>query len=203
MMKPILIFFNGPPRCGKDTAVGQALALFADKDIRVTQCEFKAPLRNMAIALSNLNHAEATHIEYCGDKDAPEKLIPHNRSWRQWLIHISENVMKPMFGPDVFGELMLRHIQELALNYAAPQVICFSDCGFEPELNVLHTAGYDCVLIRMHRAGCDFSNDSRNFVYLNGVYSVDMFNNGDIAALYDKIDTVYNNFLEYRSIHDV
>lgn len=201
-MKPILMFFNGPPHCGKDTAVGQALPLFVSKGIRVTQCEFKAPLRTMAIAFSNLTPMAANSIEYYGDKDAPQELIPHNRSWRQWLIHISENVMKPMFGPDVFGELMLRHIQELELN-TAPQVICFSDCGFESELNVLHTAGYDCVLIRMHRTGCDFSNDSRNFVYLNGVYSVDMFNNGDIASLYDKIDTVYNNFLEYRSIHDV
>lgn len=186
---PTLILFNGPPRVGKDLATACLLSHIAKFGKSSCQLEFKKFLRQMAIDFSELTPEQANAIEFGGNKDAPHHNIPKGRSWRQWLIHISENVIKPIFGSRAFGDLMLRDIN---LHYLPMDYIVISDCGFTEEVKVLVEAGFPTCIVRLHRDGHTFQNDSRGYIYIEGVHSIDMHNNGSKAELKDVVEAMFN-----------
>jgi hypothetical protein len=108
-------------------------------------------------------------------KEKPQELLG-GMSWRQAYIHYSEKVIKPLHGPEWFGEQLVR----TALEHDADLVI-IPDSGFREEAErVVREAGStNALLVRMHRDGCVFdATDSRSYIYLDDldVASVDLLN---------------------------
>jgi len=91
-------------------------------------------------------------------KDVPQELF-FGLSYREMQINLSENWFKPQFGNSVLGDLAVRATK------ARSSSVVISDCGFEEEIAPIHAAFPENVcLIRIHRSGCDFTNDSRNYL---------------------------------------
>jgi len=121
-----VIFLNGPPRSGKDTAAQHIMR----KLPWVRHRKFSAPLKAAARVLFAINDELFKELEAEGSQKKNEPLPElMGKTWREVLISLSEEHMKPKYGDDVFGKLML-------LNLAKPTSASFSiisDSGFDYE----------------------------------------------------------------------
>ncbi|QGF21213.1 hypothetical protein KMB89_gp14 [Citrobacter phage HCF1] len=110
---------------------------------------------------------------------------------REFMIWISEDVIKPKFGEKYFG----RRLSDTASNSDYPVIV--SDCGFEQEVIALIEGGHEVKLVRMNRRGFEFDEtDSRNYVYLPVCYygengyeevDVDLFDGDPVYTAYELI----------------
>lgn len=148
-MKKVIIF-NGPPSSGKDT-FGQEIA----REFKGSHQQFKDAL---FIATEEHYGLEPGFIVNNYDKKEDKFDELDGMTIREALIHVSENVIKPRYGLDYFGKKSAKRLSE-GLNV-------FTDGGFEEELNpIIDSVGLENVLIfRLHRTGCSFKNDSRNYL---------------------------------------
>ncbi len=175
-MKKVCIF-NAPPRAGKDIAVRHCLGVFD----QVNHLSFKTPLLEETFKLFGLtpDQIEAWDLLYdMSDGSGWVKdlilgwlvLDGVRYSMRGALIHTSENVIKPTKGSDYFGLCVAESLSE-GLNL-------FSDGGFKEELQPLfdEVGVGNVFVIRVHRAGHDFSNDSRDYLMDLPCVSVDIYN---------------------------
>lgn len=72
---------------------------------------------------------------------------------------MSEEVIKPNFGKEYFGEATAENMQ--------PGINVISDCGFGEELGPIYRECEGNMLImQISRIGCTFAGDSRS--YING-----------------------------------
>lgn len=170
------ILLNGPPGSGKDTA---ADAIKECKIWKVACLKISGPLKNMTHGLFG---SSAKEIEDSNKKEDPIPVLASHGiqcSWRQAYIFFSEEVIKPTWGADFFGELGIARVQHV-IEEEDPDLIVISDCGFESELkHVVKFFGPENIwLIRIARPGCSFQGDSRNYVVLPGVKTTDLVNAG-------------------------
>jgi len=183
-----VIFINGPPRSGKDAA-GNALATILKgetfKFAHALKCgthALFAAMRGIRLDMTSIEDfaSDATNdaaFEAVKDKSSPEFF---GLSPREAYIAVSETLLKPTFGDKFFGAVLMRRLAQ-----DQPGVAIITDSGFVGEAQVIIDAvGADnCKLLRMHRDGCDFSNDSRGYIDLPGVDCHDVDNNGNLALL--------------------
>lgn len=159
--RKMAIVLNGPPGSGKDFA-----ADFIAKNFSFTHKEFKEPLYKMAGALADFcgmgSKGFLMAVESRYFKDQADCTLA-NRTPREAMIAVSENMIKPVFGADVFGQLAAAEVLK-----AAGDVV-FSDGGFNEEVAALGSAGIDVFIIKLRRDGCDFSNDSRDYIDIPGI----------------------------------
>lgn len=187
-MKSILIL-NGPPNSGKDT-----LADYLVENHGYQKLSFKEELFNLLFKFYNIADQES-FFEKLYTREAKETKVPllHTGrgmlSPREALIHISEDVIKPVFGKGIFGEFLAKKILPNT-KYVV------SDGGFLEEIIpvVLEVTPLGFNLCRLHREGCTFKNDSRNFLYLKqsgliGLNEFDVHNDSTI-------DSCIKNILE-------
>lgn len=119
--------------------------------------------------------------------------MKHILSIRHAMIYISEIIMKPRMGTDFFG-------------WARLQTVCSepyglfvdSSCGFAEELPpIINKMGQENILLlRIHRDGCTFDGDSRNYIK-DGVITntVDICNNGTLQEYFEKVKIEVDKFL--------
>lgn len=179
-MNKVVVLLNGPPRSGKDTIATYMEETFyaLDPNFRwtkkngiyqtVIQCKAARPLYTLCEG--------AFGIEDWEDMLAPDKKeVPCSECFgmspREAMIWFSEEVMKPKFGPQVFGDLAVKQMRAEALTASFYDSFCvyiFSDSGFEAEVaRVVEYVGKEnALLVNLHRPGCDFKGDSRG--YLDG-----------------------------------
>ena len=82
---------------------------------------------------------------------------------RQYLIHISENLVKPTMGADFFGVQLAKEIMELFLDgREGPYFV--SDSGFVEEALALSSLKTEVTIVRIHRPGYTFEGDSRDYL---------------------------------------
>lgn len=160
-MSPYIIFLNGPPRSGKDTLAKHIV----DTAPGFKQVSFAAVLKRKTHALYGLDPS-LPHDAFEATKDMPNEAFL-GLSPRQAYINVSEQLMKPTHGQDIFGQFMLK---DMMAELGTVKGYVISDSGFESEaLPLLRTFGANrCMLIRIvaRKRGCSFKNDSRSYIEL-------------------------------------
>lgn len=187
-----VVFFNGPPGSGKDTATIIARN-FLDKKLPtgdvmrlyVEHFKFADPLKQAAHALYGIPYSCEYYEKEKGHKWKGEPQVEFfGKTPRDEYIALSEEFAKSRHGVEVFGRVAARRI---ALAKQA-NVFLFSDSGFVPEaVPVIKLVGVDNVhVVELNRPGCTFEGDSRGYIIdkLNTMYgsslkSVRIPNTGD------------------------
>ncbi len=167
-MQGSVVFLNGPPRSGKDTAADALVTSFNAFHYKMSQ-----PLKLAVPALIGMKHEELEKR-----KDEPTWFGP---TYREMQIAMSEVYAKPLLGKDVFGRIAVTHLK----NHMAPgRVMVISDCGFVEEMiPIIEWINHrNCLIIQLHREGCDFNNDSRSYVDYNGVTVQELYNKHDLEG---------------------
>lgn len=163
-----IVVLNSAPGGGKDTIA----SYIVNHVTGAYKAEVKALLFDLAIRMSGLNRE--TWFALYNDRRFKESLCPYlivagkQVSLREYLIHISEHVMKPLFGNDFFGK---QSAQRLANLFEGNETVVFSDGGFIEEVKELSELAYATnghfFLVRIHRGDDDWRNDSRGWLHLS------------------------------------
>lgn len=169
-----LILLNGPPRAGKDTASLAIEGALHHMGFTVIHEKFSRPLKTAFAGMMNVRIDEDFVVEhYEARKD---EVIPAlGVSFRQWQIDYSERFMKSLYGQDVFARLLLDRLGEpdtrrsslvqgqTKVTTVEEVFVVVSDCGFQIEVDTILKSPLvsDSLLIRVHREGRDYKNDSR------------------------------------------
>ena len=173
MNKQVYII-NGPPGVGKTTfrnMVCDVLDYCKMSHISIALESMAAPIKAFV--------SEALGTPYKNlDKETPlDVLTPlvTAQYWspRQFLIHLSEKLLKPQFGRSFFGNLAAERIRR-----SSAHVFLFDDAGFPDEIDAL--SDFDVKVIWVVRDGHDFTNDSRSYLP-NPWLTID--NNGTVPEL--------------------
>lgn len=180
-----IILFNAPANSGKDVAVN-----YLHKQYGVFPFSFKKKLIEIVKCVYSLTDEEVALYSSREEKEKPQSRLC-GRSWRQALIHVSEDVIKPKFGKDYFGKAALEYIKQNNKS----EIIACSDCGFVPEITPLVNAvgGENILLVYLEAEGCSFDGDSRDYVYHNAIPDgnyIKIFNHKD-EAFFDDLDWLY------------
>ncbi|QHJ79437.1 MAG: hypothetical protein [Caudoviricetes sp.] len=157
-MKTIVVL-NAPPSAGKDTLAPLI------KDIAMTMAgvdatllSFKSPMWDIAYAVlgeKKFNDFKALY-DNRDTKEVPCDFLG-GFSPRQFFIHISEKWCKPVFGDEYFGD----RLRDSAISANGAVV---TDGGFPDELLPVIYAGFKVMIVRIHRKGCTYAGDSRNYI---------------------------------------
>jgi hypothetical protein len=187
-----VVFLNGPPRCGKDTA-GR---IIADAVAGARVVKFAHALKVATHALfAGLQGRQVSSDKYgywtspSGDGAAMEKL--HNDAYyedckgepsveffglspRAAYIAVSEVLCKPLFGKQFFGQVLAN---EIARHPAVP-LWAITDSGFVDEaLPIIAAVGREnCTLVNIQREGCTFAGDSRGYIDLDVIAKLGLRN---------------------------
>lgn len=159
--REMLILLNGPAGSGKDTL---AAILMAQGHVQQVM-QFKEPMFDIALLASGMHTNPKCWWDRYNDRERKE--LPWDvlggMSCREFMIHISEKFIKPVFGEDYFGN-------QLAIKYfdCDPHVmdVAVSDSGFQSELDALNRAvgPANVMVVRLNREGYTFKGDSRTYV---------------------------------------
>jgi hypothetical protein len=149
----VIIFLNGPPHSGKDTVAGIIKKLLPN----CGEYKMSKPLKDAFKSIFPFPPEFSAKLleEY---KDEPFyngiDITP-----RQFQINLSEELIRPMFGKDVFGNIACMSLRQMPYKH-----IVISDSGFEEEIKpIFKMFGPQRTLgIVISRTGCDYDNDSRS-----------------------------------------
>lgn len=163
-----VLVLNAPPMSGKDQ-----IAKYFAEEYGAIHLEVKELLFQIAVRASGVSRPmwDAMYTREYKEIPSPYLMINGvNVSPRQWMIHCSETVIKPLFGKDAFGKAA---VEDLINRKLRPNsVVVFSDGGFREEIGSLsdfaaNEGGF--YLARIHRDGYDWGSDSRNWLYLDNL----------------------------------
>lgn len=120
-----------------------------------------------------------------------------NITYREMLIHVSEDVLKPLFGQDVFGKAAVKYLKSRTEDLTDPVVI--SDCGFVDEMfPIINFFGKEnCHVIKVKRPGYNFGGDSRSYVDIEklGLDEHWIINDGSLEELETKAKELFENIV--------
>ena len=154
-----IIILNGPTSVGKDT-IGNALAA----DYNCIPTSFKRPMFEIAESILGARDFSKfiTAYDDRDQKEQPQSFLG-GKTCRDFMIWISETVVKPLFGNQQFGKLMSEHIQLCDEGF---RFVC-TDGGFPDEVIRLVEDGHDVTLVRLFMEGKTFVGDSRDYIRLH------------------------------------
>lgn len=151
-----LIGFSGPPRSGKDTLGGLLEGILRQKHGVQTQVlALSLPMRLSVYAYLGLEYS-VEHYE--ANKDTPMQVGGDKTTTiRNEMISLSESFVKPRLGHGWWGRALLNRAT------ITSGVLIVTDMGFDSEVRVFEET-LPCAWVHVHRAGHDFSKDSRDYV---------------------------------------
>lgn len=178
-----LIILNAPKNCGKDVAAEHLVKIYNFHHV-----EFKSTVKDLVKSFYSLTDKEHELLYRRENKEVPQSCLM-NKSIRDCYIHVSENVIKPMFGRDVFGVLLANSLQS--------GVSVCSDGGFVEEVEaVAKEIGKENILVvQIHSKGKSFEGDSRGYLYVEGVRTVSV-NNLFTPQFFEDVEDVITRWLE-------
>jgi len=185
------IIFNAPPNAGKDIAAEHIVDYLSSKGIAAYHKEVKENLFKAVKSAYGVGEYQWEELYGRDFKEIPTPLIRIMNcdvSPRNAMIHMSENVLKPLFGKDVFGIMAAKSLEE--------GVNVFSDGGFPEEIQcILDEVGVDnFLLVHVTRNGCSFEGDSRNYV-TGFPRIVTLHNDGTLQEYLDECVNLVEEFL--------
>lgn len=167
-----VIILNAPPACGKDT-IGSIIADM-NQIYGVRMLSFKAPMFEIARAI--LGDANFDYFMFLYNdrlhKEKPDSIL-NGKSPREFMIWISEAIIKPEFGNDYFGRRMVEAVK----SGSSPAII--TDGGFSEETEALIYSDIQVHLCRLHREGFTFEGDSRNYLHMPELIGVNGYTEED------------------------
>lgn len=182
-----VIILNAPPSAGKDIAADWIVEEFDAQHLRFKDQLYRVAAKMAGIPLTRM-------VTLASDRDYKEKPARFFRvggkfvSPRQWLIHCSESIVKPLLGKDYFGKSLAESIER--------DLVVASDGGFQEELVPVLTAGHDVYVLRIERKGYTFEGDSRNYFDISPAYRTILIeNNGTLEQYKNKILNTVDDIL--------
>lgn len=179
--KKFVVILNGPPSSGKDVGVQELKKHFE----WARHSEMKEHLFDMALLVSGISR-ELWFERYNNRK---LKELPWDKlgglTQREFLIRISEEWCKPVFGKTYFGQRAAANIAKRDSKF-----FFFSDGGFVDELVPINELDNVIVkIIQIHRKGCTYEGDSRSYVDGTpyGIETVKIKNNKSLDKFFEKI----------------
>lgn len=156
-----IIILNAPPHAGKDT-IGKML-IDTTNFYHIVHMSFKAPMFEIAKAILGERRYDMFIAAY-NDRSQKERgqSFLNGKSPREFMIWISEDVIKPQFGKHYFGERFSERAKEVGRFHP---IVC-TDGGFPDEVIKLVEDGHTVKLCRLHRTGFTFQGDSRDYISL-------------------------------------
>lgn len=187
---PKIILLNAPSMVGKDVA-----AKHLTEVRQSVHMEFKTPLFDLTRFFFSLSKDEFDKL-YSRDLKEVKRYHLGNRSIRQAMIFVSEEVVKPNFGADFFGKKSVELVRA-ALNEGGNENFVYSDSGFKREAEALVDAfGADNVaVVRIYRDGYTFDGDSRRYLEqedLPNTRFIDVHNEGTLDEFLEKMEEVFD-----------
>ncbi len=188
-MKKVIVF-NAPPNAGKDVAAAHSVEKLNRIGYNAHHKEVKENLFKATKACFGIKDETWDKLYTRERKEQETPYLVSNSKYispRQAMINTSENVLKPLFGKDVFGIMAVNSLEE--------GINVFSDGGFPEEIGCLREeAGSDnFLLIHLTREGCSFEGDSRN--YVGGVKGTITIHNDGTEEEF--LDCVYETITEW------
>ena len=194
--KPMqVVLLNGPPKSGKDT-IADALVQ-AVGPLWSVNYKLSSVLKATARAMFSLSDTQYNAVERPENKDKKGYAGLSNKSWREVLISLSEDYIKPTYGEDFFGIAAAKAINTFSISGYSHVFI--SDSGFREEAETLVTMCPTCnfTLARLYRVGTNFSKDSRSLWPNNSLMNeISIMNEGtvdqavrDILSHLQKLET--------------
>lgn len=175
-----VVILNGPAGSGKDEAASYLQAKGnTTLGVPFAHQEFKKRLFDITKTIYNVSDEDWNNLYTRENKESSSDLL-RGLSPRQALIFVSEEVIKPKYGSQYFGNAAVECLKHNHVNV-------FSDGGFIEELRpIISKIGVSNVLVlRIFREGCSFAGDSRNYLPVDvGPIVVDILNNGTKEEYY-------------------
>jgi hypothetical protein len=201
-----IVFFNAPPRSGKDEAVDNYIATFIGKHRHHVglpypqKLKLAEPIKSSLKALLGLTDKEFFYFDN-HEKDTPQpRLMGH--SWRQLCVKMSEDFTKVIFDKQYFGRVLGYKIKSLVdLPHHTPTQFLVSDGGFDYELEpVINMFGNQNIhVIKIRRPDHEWGQDSRGWIDCNSlnIYEHELINDGSLEDFrkksYDMIEGIFND----------
>lgn len=178
-----MVFLTG--NSGKDYLADLLVGIMDQEGIPTAHREVKEMLFSIAIKAAGITPQlwAAIYDRHYKEEPCPYLMIDGKHvSPREFMIHCSEDLIKPVFGKHAFGDAAVNALRK---DYPEGEgVVIYSDGGFIEEVERLseyaYSTGGDFMLVRVHRKGYDWGIDSRSYLNLakNGVrgYEIDIDN---------------------------
>ncbi len=166
-----VIVLNAPMKSGKDYLADLLVGIMDQNGIPAAHREVKEMLFSVAIKAAGITPQlwAAIYDRHYKEEPSPYLMIDGKHvSPREWMIHCSEDLIKPMFGKHAFGDAAVNALRK---DYPEGEgVIIYSDGGFIEEVERLseyaYNTGGDFMLVRVHREGYGWGIDSRSYLNL-------------------------------------
>lgn len=204
-----VIIFNAPPLSGKDYLSDQLYNNFSqlyfyksvtNKPYRV---QFKSKIFELTKCLYSITDDQWDNLYQRENKEKPSPLLG-GLSPRMALIHVSEDIIKPNFGDDYFGQ-QVRKIIDRDNN----GVYFVSDGGFPSELLPLKDPEIQGCIVQLYN-GCDtFNGDSRSYIHQQDLNVLGLSNFEIMPYYHNKTDEsanvleelIYDKIIEYNNCY--
>lgn len=188
-----VVLFNGPPRSGKDTLARMVADHFTSQHVDAPRIEHLAePLRRIAYQMCDMTYGAPGALDY--ELFKTTWFAQFNRTGRQLLIDVSESFLKPQYGREIMANLLFERTVGIA-----EKVLLIPDSGFQAETNRLCSlySGENVYVVNVMRNGCDFSNDSREWVSHPKASRLQMQvnNNGSLHDLATEAGRIYGRLV--------
>lgn len=190
-----IFLLNGPPRSGKD-ATGKLLAqMLPDTCV----LKFAEPVKMVAHTAMRMLRGEGVvplseAFDFC--KDAPNPYF-FDKTPREVYIATSEAYCKPLFGENIFGQLLATKIKKKKEEGITNFII--TDAGFAGESKVLNEQfGDQIFVLNLNRHGTSFVNDSRGRLPVSNWQEYEIHNNGTHGELRVRVAEILSNIESYK-----
>jgi hypothetical protein len=158
----------------------------------VREVSLSTPLRKIAYQMVGWQYSDSEETDGGYERFKEKWFSEFDRTGRELMIDVSERFLKPVYGEQVMADLL---IGELSGFHG---VALIRDCGFQIEANHLSKLlGFRKLYVaRVRRDGCDFSNDSREWV--EHPFSADYPNNGSLDDLRTEAGRLYGRLVNQQ-----